>query len=116
MPVRVAATIAAMPTPHAAHANAFAAARLLRELSRDVHGNLAAIGVAPLSADDAAIAADFASLGGELNAIALQLVELRERSAAIADAHVATNAASQRPGFGYRLASREGVRQVTTPA
>lgn len=103
-------------TPHAAYASAFAVARMLRELARDVHGNLAAIGVAPLSLGDAAIAAEFEAVGGELNAIALQLVELRERSAAIAEAHLAKNAAKLKPKFGYRVTSREGVKQVTTPA
>lgn len=102
--------------PAAAHAKAFAAARLLRELARDAHGNLAAIGAAPLPPDDAVLAAEFQHLAGDLAAAAAQLSALRDRTGALAERHLAANADRLKPNFGYAIATGHGVTRATTPA
>ena len=101
----------------AAHGRAFAAARLLRELARDAHGNLAAVGAAPLpaAAADDAIAAELQSLADEFAAVAVQLATLRDRAGALAERHLAANADRLKPHFGYAIATGRGVTRATTP-
>ena len=99
--------------PAAAHAKAFAAARLLRELTRDAHGNLAALGVAPL--DDAAMAGELQQLTDDLAAAVARVAELRDRTGALAERHLAASAGRLKPNFGYAIATGRGVTRATTP-
>jgi hypothetical protein len=101
--------------PAAAYHKAFAAARLLREIAREAHGNLAAVGVAPLAPDDASLAAAFGEIGEELIAISQRLAELRDRTGAIAESHIAANAGALKANFGYAISIAGHVTKATTP-